>query len=208
MLKELGYQKSPKLKREQLLNQISFHNEFFYVHNLENITKIDLPEPSFEIKTLDPSELIQLRKIWPVNLKHLEKRFKAGNSECFISTVNGTPVAYHWVQFSGTHFIQQANCHYKLNDHHEFIIYHVRVSEKFQLKGISTFAYNHILNTYKEAGYKIAFIYTSSKNIANQKSLAKLGFTKIQTLSSIKIKSKYYPFRRICNKINQWLTLQ
>lgn len=205
MLKELACRMWRKLHKLKANYGIQFHSEFFYSHNLNDFRNI--PHPTIPIKTITllPENEERLRDVWPINLNHIRKRWEAGHSECFITFANEVPAAYHWVQFRGIHFIQQAEYYYNLEQKNAFIIYHVRVSNAFKSKGISSFVYNTILQEYKKKGFSKGLIYTASTNIPNQKSLSKLGFKKDFDILSIRIGKKFHPLTGL-NKLKKWPT--
>lgn len=172
---------------------ISIHKEVFMFHNLDMIPLIPSPNIDIDISILPFEDISLLTNIWPVNIAQIQNRFKSRHSECYLSSYNGAPIAYHWVQFSGRHYIQQASIDFELEGQNIFVIYHVRVAEEYRNKGIGRFVYARIINDYKSKGYTKALIYTSARNKANIRALIKLGFRSKYEFSALRIGKNFYP---------------
>jgi GNAT superfamily N-acetyltransferase len=155
---------------------MGLHREYFYRHDLQVIPELRPPKIPVSVRLLALPELELLHEIWPVDLKKAAARLTAGHSCCYLTSFEGRPIAYQWVQFEGRHFVQQAGQYISLRKGQDFMIYHTRVKQEFQSKGINTFLLLHILHDFAQQGYQHGYIYTSAKNIANIKGIQKIGF--------------------------------
>ena len=173
--------------------RISIHREFFYEHNLEALVTIPKPDPGLSIKTLSPSDIALLHHVWPVDLDQVKSRLQDGHSECYLCYSHDELVGYYWVQFQGKHFIRPTNSNVMLHEGDEFMIYHIRVANEYQGRGINKYMLNMILMNYKQKGFSKGLIYTSSQNIANQKGMNKLGFRKYKEYLSLRIGNFFLP---------------
>ena len=106
-------------------------------------------------------------------------------------------VGYHWVQFRDSHYIQQANRYLTLEEGKDFMIYHTRVKEEYQGRGINKFILSAILHDYAMKGFQRGLIYTSSENVANRKGIEKLGFIKYAEIKSLLFGKKFYPLTKL-----------
>ena len=130
-LKELLYQIYLRLYKFKSKIKFAFNIEYYYIHELENIPEVSA-NININIDLLVKNEEKLLLEVWPVNMDQIATRLKEGHSECYISSIDNTISSYHWVQFSGIHYIQQANFHFKIIPNYLFIIYHVRVKDNFR----------------------------------------------------------------------------
>ena len=186
------YQKLVMYGRKVKKIRIEIHKEIFYEHHLKNLSppsgsKIDITVTKMEISNVNI-----LHQVWGVDLSRCEQRLLEGHSECYLSFNNGILVGYHWVQFKGKHYIQQANRYLILGEGRDFMIYHTRVKDEYQGKGINRFILSTILDDYLVKGFRRGMIYTSSNNISNRAGIEKLGFVKYAEIKSLLIGRRYY----------------
>lgn len=167
----------------------ALNRELMYRHNLEFVQEVK-PRIDVGIGELDEKNIELIHSVKHLDLERLRQRLKRGD-KCYVGYVNNTVVSYHWVQFSGTHFIQQAGKKVEIQPR-EFWIYHVRVAENYKGNRINGFIYNKILNDAKLSGYVKGWVYTNFKNSANRKGLEKLGFQIDHVIYSMKFKNKYF----------------
>lgn len=132
-------------------------------------------------------------RIWEVKklpLDEMRDRLTRGDV-CYATEINGEVASYQWVQYSGKHFIQQAESWITLKKG-ECWIYHARVSEKFRGNRINGLIKSSILIDAKNDGLKEAWVYTNKKNQANRKGLEKMGFKVDSKIYSFEINKKFY----------------
>lgn len=184
--------------------RIGFHWEVCYSHDLENISNSFEINDNLKIQLIEPFSYAPLEEVWNINRGQLKKRWASGHSECFISLFNGMPISYHWVQYEGVHFVQQAGLNISFLGVKSAIIYHVRVAEQYRGQGIGSAVYLYILKYLKKKGFGRALIYTSLENEANKRSLEKLGFTEDFRLLSIYMGDKFYALKNK-RKLKEWL---
>lgn len=168
---------------------IGLHTEFLYCHSLGSIPECIEPK-GISIQKLSVEHIHWLQEIWNINPKQMEKRL-GENHLCYVSFIDGEPAGYHWVQQQGKHPITPAGKIIAVQPH-EYWIYHVRVANRFQGIGISTYVYHKILNDAKILQQEKVFIYTSSKNAGNQRSVQKTGFVLMRKFFSLKVNHSYY----------------
>ncbi len=188
----LVYQRLARFGHRMKKFKITLHKEIFYEHFLNNLPPPPFSTNAIVIKKLKKSECKIIHQVWGVDLDKCEKRLNNGHSECYLSFVEDELVGYHWVQFRDKHYIQQANRYLTLEDGKDFMIYHTRVKEQYQGRGINKFILSTILHDYALKGFQRGFIYTSSENIANRKGIENLGFIKYTEIKSLLIGKKYY----------------
>jgi GNAT superfamily N-acetyltransferase len=148
-----------------------------------------VPKIEVELKKLQVHELDMIHNVKKLNTRNLKDRLYRGD-DCYACLIKGDVISYHWVQYNGNHLLQQSGEVYNLND--EACIYHVRVKKEFQKNGISKFVYSKIIDDNLKDGIKNIWIYTNYKNVPNQKSLERLGFSKSEIIYSLKFGSKFY----------------
>ncbi|TYB71627.1 MULTISPECIES: GNAT family N-acetyltransferase [Bizionia] len=165
--------------------------ELMYVHSLEIVQQVR-PKIDIEVIELYEDNIELIHSVKYLDLSRLIQRLQRGD-KCYVALVNNKPVSYHWVQFMGFHFIQQAGKKIEIKPG-EFWIYHVRVAEAFKGNRINGFVYSEILNNAKVSGYDKAWVYTNFNNKANRKGLEKLGFQIDHRIYSVKFKNNYYQF--------------
>jgi RimJ/RimL family protein N-acetyltransferase len=168
---------------------IGIHIEYLYCHDLASINKVARPQ-GLTVKKLDRNNIPLLQQIWNVDPTQMEKRLSE-NQICYISFINDIPAGYHWVQENGVHYIQPAGINITIQPNESWI-FHVRVADQFQGQGISTFVYQTILEEAKIKEKQKIYIYTSSQNHSNQKSLEKSGFLLTRKYTSIKLNHRFY----------------
>ncbi len=170
------------------------HRENFYEFDLINssIPKIDKSfNYSWKLADLDSVEGLKIFNNLKIDL--LKKRLKEDHSKCFITCFQESPIAYHWLQESDKHFIRPIGQTLDLGENMGIaVIYHTRVRNDMQGKGINAFLMKEILNYCKENNYNKVLVYTSSKNLPQIKSLSKLGFEFKRSIKSLKIGSNYF----------------
>lgn len=173
------------------------HTEYFYVHGLNNIPELRPANIPIEIRILELKEVELLHQIWLVDLDKARERLIAGHSCCYLSLHEGKPVAYHWVQLQGKHFVQQAGQWIDIFKNDSFMIYHTRVKCEYQKNGINMYLLLYILHNFRKLGYHKGYIYTSSKNIANQKGIERIGFELKDKVRSFKVGMHFYTTKRL-----------
>jgi len=184
-------------KALQSLRSIGLHREYFYRHDLQFIPELRPPKIRVSIRLLALSELEMLHEIWPIDIKKVTARLTDGHSCCYLTSFEGRPIAYQWVQFEGLHFVQQAGQYISLRKGQDFMIYHTRVKQEFQSKGINTSLLLHILHDFAQKGYSTGYIYTSSKNLPNQKGICSIGFVHYDTILSLRAGEKYITSKKV-----------
>lgn len=178
-----------RLRRIRELFQIRVHEELFYEHTLQQVPRIQHPV-GLVVRVLKSEELSLLRKVWPVNLDRMLKRIERGDV-CFAGFINNVICSYHWVQYTGIHFFQQAHKFVNVEKGHGWI-YHVRVAEWAKGRGVNGFVYATILSEAKRLGKSKLLIYTSADNTSNQKGLSKCGFTITKKIVSLYFNRRYF----------------
>lgn len=175
----------------RILNNLSFglHTEFLYSHLLDNIPDCIQPK-GISIQKLDVQHIHWLQEIWNIDPKQMEQRLLEKHI-CYVSFMDHKAAGYHWVKRQGVHPIIPAGTNITIKSGEDWI-YHVRVASKFQGQGISTYVYQTILNEAKELGQEKVYIYTSSQNASNQRSLEKIGFILERKFTSLKVNKRYY----------------
>ena len=163
--------------------------EYVYTHNLKNIPKKNC-KISVEIFKLSLENVHRILEVKKMPLDKLKKRLKQGDF-CYATQVEDKLISYHWVQFFGLHFIQQAGRRVKVKPG-DFWIYHTRVSEKYRGNGINGKILSNLMIEAKENSYERALIYTNKMNIPNRKGLEKMGFELKDVIYSFKINKKFY----------------
>ena len=181
-----------RLRRIRKVFQIRFHTEFLYEHPLRELPSMECPA-GLQMRTLKSDEAHLLQKVWNVNEAQIKVRFERGDV-CYAGFMDDTICSYHWVQYSGLHFFQQANKQIEVKPD-EGWIYHVRVSDWARGRGINSFVYATILADASRMGKSKLFIYTGAKNTANQKGLLKCGFTKVKEFFSVSYGKHYFLIR-------------
>lgn len=177
--------------RRKLLQHIpKFNIELIYKYSFNTIEVI-CPKIEVECQKLSIKDLDKLDNVKKLNKKVLNQRIERGD-ECYVCLFYGKVISYHWVQYNGEHLLQQAGQIYNLQN--EACIYHVRVKEDFQKNKISSFVYCKIVDNCLRNNIDNIWIYTNYNNIANQKSLEKIGFRQTEKIYSFKIENKYYKY--------------
>ncbi len=179
---------------KKLLRKFKFgiHREVFYEYDLSRVLEIPQVKNIPQIKILDKQNIEDIFKIWNVDRGQIRKRMESSDSVCFLSYLNSEPVAYHWLQVAGNHYVQKGDFSFTIRQGKTAMIYHTRVDRTFHGKGINTFVMWHIINYCREKGLDKLWIYTASDNHAQRKSLDKLGFEFIKSVSSIFVGKKYF----------------
>lgn len=177
-----------RLRRIRKLFQIRINREYLYSHDLHDL--------SFElnqigaIRIINDSELQLLQNVWSINEDQLRRRFHRGDL-CYCCFIGGAIASYHWVQYSGQHFLQQAGKYYDVKPN-EGWIYHVRVAEWARGRGINSSVYQRILMEAKGLGKSKLWVYTNARNKANQKGLLECGFRMRNIIVSLKVGDRYF----------------
>lgn len=164
--------------------------ELLYVHDLKIIPECT-PKLNVRILKLDNGNIFRINDVKKFDDNAFFVRFERGDMCYATENSENKIVSYHWIQNLGIHYIEQANLGVEINDRERWV-YHVRVREDFQGKGIARFVYRKILKDSKREGFNKVFIYTNFKNFSNRKSLEFLGFYAVRIYYSIKFKSKYF----------------
>lgn len=178
-----------RFRRIRKLFPLGFHTEYLFEHRLELIP-FTSSDRSLEIRVLLEGELFLLHEVWKVDLAKAHSRVRRGDL-CFAGFLSGRIASYHWVQYSGVHYLQQAGILYKVLPD-EGWIYHVRVADWARGRNINSVVYSRILQDARERGKRLVHIYTGARNEANQKGLAKCGFTLTAKYYSIRSGNRYF----------------
>ncbi len=182
-----------RLRRIRKAFQLSVHTEFLYEHTLQALPDVGCPA-GLQVRTLKSEEAHLLHGVWNVNMDQLKKRFERGDA-CYAGFIDNAICSYHWVQYSGLHFFQQAHQQMEVKQD-EGWIYHVRVADSAKGRGINSYVYATILKDAVQMGKTRLFIYTGAKNTANQKGLMKCGFKKIKEFVSVLYLQRYFLIRQ------------
>lgn len=163
--------------------------EFVYTHDLVVIPvkNCRIQVSVFKLSLENVSRISEIKKM---HLDKLRQRLERGD-HCYVTEFENKLISYHWVQYSGYHFIEQAGRTIKVKPG-DFWIYHVWVSERFRNNGVNSMVYSYLLNEAKKNEYRRALIYTNKNNIPNRKGLERLGFDLTNIIYSFKINAKYY----------------
>lgn len=175
------------IRRIRKIFRIKLCAELVYVHDLEDVPTI---HADVTVRLNSVEEVSRLNEVWKVDRLRMLERFKRGD-DCYVGLVSNNFVSYHWVQYSGFHYIQQASKYIKIESGDAWI-YHVRVSEEMRGRGINPFVYAKIIQRSKELGIKRLWIYTAHNNFANRSGLEKCNFKLAGKLFSVKVNSTYY----------------
>lgn len=178
-----------RLRRIRRLLQIRIHSELLYEHTLQQVAWTERPD-GLVVRTLKKEEVSLLKEVWPVDLDRMLKRLERGDL-CFAGFINNVICSYHWVQYTGTHFFQQAHQYVKVEKDQGWI-YHVRVADWAKGRGVNGFVYATILSEAKRLSKSKLLIYTSADNTSNQKGLSKCGFTITKKIVSLYFNRRYF----------------
>ena len=168
--------------------------ELMYVHNLDVLKQVE-PKINLKFFKLSSKDIYRIWDVKKLPLNKLKSRLESGDV-CYTTEIEKYIASYHWVQYNGRHFIQQANEEIKIKND-ECWIYHTRVSENFRGNKINSFVLSKILNEAKNMGLDKAWIYTNKSNYANRKGLQELGFELKSKIYSVEINKKFYQYYKI-----------
>lgn len=183
-----------RFRRIRKLFSLGIHTEYLFEHWLDSTPNV-LCDPSLEIRVLSENELGSLRSVWPVDVDRMRERARRGDL-CFSGFLSGKIASYHWVQYSGDHYLQQAGKYYRVSNEHGWI-YHVRVANWARGRNINSAVYARIIRDAQERGKRALRVYTSSRNEANKKGLKKCGFVRTSKLISFRYGSRYILLFRV-----------
>ncbi|MGB3181842.1 MAG: hypothetical protein WBB45_10660 [Cyclobacteriaceae bacterium] len=186
--KAWAYRKLKRIGKDLRNFRVHRHTEFFYDHDLSGIPSVE-PRIAVRVSVMNDGEEGLIRQVWPVPVEKVRERLERGDL-CYLTWHNEDVVAYHWVQTKGLHFVQPAGKNLNLQKT-DFMIYHTRVTEVCKGKRINPYVICEVLKSMKERGKERGLIYTASTNLANQKSLERIGFSKVQEANSLKIGQRY-----------------
>lgn len=186
-----------RFRRVRKLFQVGIHTEYLYAHDLVRVPKVE-PKVPVTLERLTSDDVEVLGSIWDTNAQRAQERLSRGDT-CYVTFLQDKPASYHWVQYDGRHFIQPANISHVIAPT-EGWIYHVRVADWARGNGINGFVYSTILRDAREKEKTVMFVYTSAKNIANQKGLSQCGFRLVKKFYSLRVGSRYWlVFGRVVN---------
>lgn len=165
--------------------------ELVYTHDLTDIPDVQSKIP-IRIDLLNKNTINRINEVKRLNTERLIRRLKRGD-HCYVAIPIETEnlASYHWVQYNGRHFIQQAGKNVEIEDD-EACIFHVRVADQYRGNRINGCVYRKILMDAKKENLKKIWIYTNFYNHPNRKGLEKLGFVKESKFYSLRIDRKYY----------------
>lgn len=149
---------------------------YVYKHDLIAVPTIT-PLIDCQLVEITEANLTDICQIWPTQIERLRLRLERGN-RCFAVYSDERIVHYSWVQVGGHHFLQPAGRELNLSPA-EAVFFHVRVAAWAQGKGIASFGYTEGLRLLRQNGINTAWVYTTSGNIASQKSIEKSGWRRI-----------------------------
>ena len=164
------------------------NRELIYIYSKDNIDIIK-PKLDVQLKKLKTHQLHKLNNVKKLNAERLKNRLIRGD-DCYVCIYDNKVISYHWVQYNGKHLLQQSGQVYDLKN--EACIYHVRVKSEYQKRRISSFVYSRIIDDNLRKGIIKIWIYTNYNNIANQRSLEKIGFFKDELIYSFRFDRKFY----------------
>lgn len=178
-----------RIRRGLRLISLKIIKECMYFHNLNEIPVVNA-KIEVSIQNLDKNNISKIQNVKHLNIERLIKRLERGD-KCYVAIYENKVVSYHWVQFNGSHFVQQAGKSYVISDL-ECYIYHVRVLESYRGQGINQKVYSYILNDCKSENITKVWIYTNLNNKSNRRGIEKLGFNLNYIIYSLKIGEAYY----------------
>jgi GNAT superfamily N-acetyltransferase len=193
-LKVWVYQKLKNTSRKVEKYWPRLHRELLYDYDLTLNTEEPKSLTDYHLVDISHDKLSDLLTIWNLDLKVLSERLDRGD-HCYVAYYGSEAVSYHWVQTLGVHFIQPLNQTISINKK-QLWIYHVRVAKEFRGKGIGGWVYANILKDFSKKEFTSAWIYTSSRNKANQRSLSKSGFQYYGSGISVKWNGSYFPLKQ------------
>ncbi|QNL20586.1 GNAT family N-acetyltransferase [Hyphobacterium sp. CCMP332] len=177
--------------------KLGTHKEVFYEYDLKKPLSKPIISIEPEVRLAEIESFSEIKKIWNVSQSQFTKRIQSGNSVCFLTYVGPNPIAYHWLQLEGQHFVQKGNFNFEVEKNVSAIIYHTRVKKEYQGQGLNTYIMWYMLDYCLKKGLQKVWIYTAADNIAQRKSLEKLGFEFIKSVSSLVVGRKYYSIKSL-----------
>jgi predicted GNAT family acetyltransferase len=165
---------------------------YMYRHDLIHLPSIKVKwDGNIEIRQIGPNDISLLHEIWPVPLPKMHKRLQRGD-KCYSVFLDGKIASYVWCQTSGWHRIQPAGRWMKILPG-EVVFYHERVASWAQGRGVSPYCLVHVLKMFRQEGYHTAWVYTTSDNIASQKSKERSGWLLVGMYWALKVGQIYIP---------------
>ena len=165
------------------------NKELIYEYRYHNVTQVE-SKINIEVGLLSEENISDIHNVKYFDLSKIRERLERGD-ECYLAYHNGKAISYHWVQYSGTHLLQQSGQYYQLLES-EACIYHVRVKKEFYRNRVASHIYTKIIERCLINEISRIWIYTNYHNTANRKSLESIGFSKSELIYSIKFGSRYY----------------
>ncbi len=170
------------------------NKEVVYYHDLNFIPAVNV-KINARIENLNIADIDRIHEVKFLNIERLRNRLERGD-KCYVTIYGDKVISYHWVQFSGEHFVQQAGKYMNIN-YLECYIYHVRVLDKFRGNRVNSYVYSKILEECRSNGFHKVWIYTNFKNIPNRKGLENLGFKIDHIIYSLNLNTRYYQLFKI-----------
>lgn len=159
---------------------------YMYQHDLINFPPIKVKwDGKIEIRRININDIHLIRKVWPVSLEKMKKRLLRGD-RCYATFLNDQIVMYQWFQSRGWHYIQPAGRWMRIRPG-EIVCYHVRVAEWARGRRIAPFSTVFALQEYQQEGYRLAWAYTTSDNIASQKAKEHAGWIFIGSYRALSV---------------------
>lgn len=180
---------------------------YMYRHDLMHFPPVKVRwDGDVEIKQMGPDDVPLLREIWPVPLQKMYERLKRGD-RCYSVFLDGKIASYVWCQTSGWHRIQPAGRWMRIL-RGEVVFYHERVADWAQGRGVSPYCLVSVLQIHRQEGYHTAWVYTTSDNIASQKSKERSGWLLVDMYWALKVGQIYIPLPLINKKGRSYEPLQ
>jgi hypothetical protein len=153
------------------------------------------PEVSTEVDVriaiVPPSQIEELGALGFVERDDWKQRLERGD-ECYGTWLGPVLVHYSWVQTQGAHPIVAAGIEAPIRPG-ELWIYNCRTSEAHRGLRIYPRTLQQILCDRFASGAMTAWIYTAEQNVASQRGVERVGFTRVQTLRALRLGRRYRP---------------
>jgi hypothetical protein len=151
------------------------------------------PAPGLEITLIQPDQMDRLKEVLPtLDMADVSQTRRQG-SQCYGAAIGGKLVHYSWVQTTGQHSILDAGRRVEVSPD-EFWIYDCRTSSSARGLGIYSYMLTFIARKHLQQGLRQGIIYTTVENTASQRGIEKAGFTKTESLRSLRLGSRYVAF--------------
>lgn len=171
-----------------------FKLESVYLYSLALVPGSGAPtERAISIRRIDGDERETLEAIEPGIWTATEARRSRGDA-CYVATLEGRPAHFSWVQYRGTHSIDDA-ARVEPIVPGEIWIYHCVTRPEARRRGIYVSVLGAIVRDHSNGRYKRAWIYTTRSNRASQGGIARAGFEPVSLLRAVFLGPFGIPFR-------------